>query len=73
MRIIPLPAGPSGNQPAQAADAVRLRERISDELRAEVAVNAWNGRLLLRLCGQIYNRPDEYERLAEGLPKLLRS
>jgi isopenicillin-N epimerase len=66
MRLIPLPAD------GDLAAAVRLRERISDELRAEVAVTAWNGRLLLRLCAQIYNRPEEYDRLAEWLPKLLR-
>ena len=66
MRLVPLPVH------GDAATAVRLRERISDELRAEVAVNSWNGRLLLRLCAQVYNRPDEYDRLAEGLPKLLR-
>lgn len=68
MRLIPLPA----NGSADPADAVRLRDRISDELRAEVAVNPWHGRLLLRLAAQVYNRPDEYERLAEGLPELLR-
>ncbi len=66
MRLIPLPAN------GDVAAAVRLRDRISDELRAEVAVNSWNGRLLLRVCAQVYNRPEEYERLAEGLPKLLR-
>jgi len=66
MRLIPLPLD------GDVAAAVRLRERIYDELRAEVAVNSWHGRLLLRLCAQIYNRPDEYDRLAEGLPKLLR-
>jgi isopenicillin-N epimerase len=68
MRLIPLP--PNGS--ADMEDAVRLRERISDELRAEVSVNPWQGRLLLRLAAQVYNRPDEYERLAEELPKLLR-
>lgn len=68
MRVVPLPVSDDGD-PAVAS---RLRDRISDELRAEVAVNAWQGQLLLRLAAQIYNRPDEYERLAEGLPKLLR-
>jgi isopenicillin-N epimerase len=67
MRIVPLPVRDGDQEMAS-----RLRDRISDELRAEVAVNAWQGRLLLRLAAQIYNRPDEYERLAEGLPKLLR-
>jgi isopenicillin-N epimerase len=66
MRVLPLPVR------GDDATAVRLRDRIADELRAEVAVNSWHGRLLLRLSAQVYNRPDEYERLAEGLPKLLR-
>ncbi len=66
MRLVPLPVE------GDMATAIRLRERISDELRAEVAVYAWHGRLLLRLSAQVYNRPEEYERLAGGLPKLLR-
>jgi isopenicillin-N epimerase len=68
MRLIPLP----GNRSSSPEEAVALRERIADELRTEVAVNAWRDRLLLRICGQVYNRPDEYERLAAGLPALLR-
>jgi isopenicillin-N epimerase len=68
MRLIPLPTN-GWSDPEQAS---RLRQRISDELRTEVAVNSWHGRLLLRVCAQVYNRPDEYERLADGLPKLLR-
>jgi isopenicillin-N epimerase len=69
MRVIPLPA----NGTVDPAAAVRLRERISDELRAETAVNAWNGALLLRLSAQVYNSREEYDRLADGLPKLLRA
>jgi len=66
MRLVPLPV--------EGDDTIarRLRERISDELRAEVGINAWHGRLYLRLAANVYNRADEYERLAEGLPKLLR-
>jgi isopenicillin-N epimerase len=69
MRVIPvrLPAT-AGAEP----DAAQLRDRISDELHAEVAVHPWRDQLLLRLSAQVYNRPDEYERLADGLPKLLR-
>jgi isopenicillin-N epimerase len=70
MRIVPLPLPATAD--VEPAAAVRLRDRISDELHAEVAVNPWRGRLLLRLSGQVYNRPDEYERLADGLPGLLR-
>jgi isopenicillin-N epimerase len=68
MRLIPLPDGVATTQP----EAVALRERISDELKTEVNLNAWNGRAWLRVCGQVYNRADEYERFAERLPSLLR-
>lgn len=67
MRVIPLPSGVA-TTPA-AADA--LRDRIAAELRTEVNINAWNGVGLLRLCAQIYNTPDEYGRLADGLRELL--
>ena len=67
MRLVPLPATVA----TTPADAAALRQRIDDELSIEVAVNAWNGRGLLRLSGQVYNRPDEYRRLAAGLPRLL--
>jgi isopenicillin-N epimerase len=36
-------------------------------------VNAWGGRGWLRLSAQVYNRPEEYEALAERLPSLLTS
>lgn len=67
MRVLPLPSGLA----TTVADAVTLRDRIVDELGAEVAVNAWHGRGWLRLSGQVYNRAEEYERLAERLPPLL--
>ncbi|MEH0840895.1 aminotransferase class V-fold PLP-dependent enzyme [Micromonospora sp. CPCC 205711] len=67
MRIVPLPPGV-----ATTIDAARaLRTRIAERLAAEVAVMAWNGRGWLRVCGQVYNAPEEYERLAVRLPPLL--
>jgi len=66
MRLAPLPGF------GEVSAAVHLRERIAGELRCVVAVSSWNGRLLLRLAAQVYNRPEEYDRLAEGLPHLLR-
>ncbi|MFC4145490.1 aminotransferase class V-fold PLP-dependent enzyme [Micromonospora mangrovi] len=67
MRLVPLPAGL-----ATTMDAARaLRARIAERLAAEVAVTTWNGRGWLRLCGQVYNTPDEYDRLAVRLPALL--
>ncbi|SNT64711.1 isopenicillin-N epimerase [Asanoa hainanensis] len=68
MRLLPLPEGVATTQP----DAVTLRERISDELKTEVSLNAWNGRGWLRICGQVYNQAAEYDRFAERLPSLLR-
>ncbi|GAA4247892.1 aminotransferase class V-fold PLP-dependent enzyme [Dactylosporangium darangshiense] len=67
MALIPLPAGVA----ADPAAATALRRRISDELAAEVGLSAWRGRGYLRLSAHVYNRPEDYQRLAEGLPKLL--
>ncbi|SCG57881.1 aminotransferase class V-fold PLP-dependent enzyme [Micromonospora halophytica] len=67
MRLVPLPPGV-----ATTLDAARaLRARIAERLAAEVSVAGWNGRGWLRLCGQVYNSPAEYERLAARLPALL--
>ncbi|GAA0473066.1 aminotransferase class V [Actinoplanes capillaceus] len=68
MRVVPLPAGLASTPP----EALELRLRIADKLAAEVAVNAWGGRGLLRLSAQIYNRPEDYHLLAERLPALIR-
>ncbi|WP_406036860.1 aminotransferase class V-fold PLP-dependent enzyme [Micromonospora sp. NBC_00898] len=67
MRLIPLPRGVAATKDAAEA----LRTRIADRLAAEVAVMTWNDRGWLRLCGQVYNTPDEYDRLAVQLPTLL--
>jgi isopenicillin-N epimerase len=67
MRILPLPAGMATTQP----EATALRQQIADKLATEVAINAWGGRGWLRLSAQVYNRADEYDRLAERLPALL--
>jgi isopenicillin-N epimerase len=67
MRIVPLPAGLATTQ----TEAQALRQHIADKLAAETAVNAWGGRGWLRLSAQVYNRPKEYDRLAERLPALL--
>ena len=69
MAVVRLPVGVA----TDPAAAVALRQLITDEIGAEVAVNPWRGRALLRLSAQVYNRAEEYERLAEGLPALLRA
>jgi isopenicillin-N epimerase len=67
MAIVPLPTGLVTDLPS----ATHWRQRIADELAAEVALNAWQGRGLLRLSAQVYNRVEDYDRLAERLPALL--
>lgn len=67
MRIVPLPAGLATTFP----EAHALRQHVADKLAVETAINAWGGRGWLRLSAQVYNRPDEYDRLAEHLPALL--
>jgi isopenicillin-N epimerase len=67
MTVVPLPPGAA----ADAAQAAALRRRISDELTTEVGLNSWRGRGYLRLSAQVYNREEDFQRLVEGLPKLL--
>jgi isopenicillin-N epimerase len=66
MRIVPLPSGLATTQ----IEAQALRQHIADKLATEVGVTAWGGRGWLRLSAQVYNRPEEYDRLAERLPPL---
>lgn len=57
---------------AETRDAARaLRERLAAELRIRTLVWPRPGGGGIRVCGQIYNRAEEYERLAEALPGYL--
>ncbi|MCB5164081.1 aminotransferase class V-fold PLP-dependent enzyme [Streptomyces bambusae] len=67
MRALRLPAGFAEDQAAARA----LRIEVFERLRARVNTFAWPGGGGLRVCGQIYNRPEEYERLAEGVARLI--
>jgi isopenicillin-N epimerase len=67
MRLLPLPAGAAGDFTA----AIALRRHVAQELAAEVAIVPWAGRGFLRLSAQVYNRAEEYDRLAEGLPAVI--
>jgi isopenicillin-N epimerase len=69
MSLVPLPPGVADSAEATGV----LRQRIYDELKAEVAVFVWEGRAYLRLSAQIYNVTEEYDRLAGGLPAVLRA
>ncbi|MFI5829976.1 aminotransferase class V-fold PLP-dependent enzyme [Streptomyces sp. NPDC051578] len=67
MRALRLPPGIAETP----ADARELRERIARELRIRVLVWPWKGGGGIRVCGQLYTRPEEYERLAAELPAQL--
>jgi isopenicillin-N epimerase len=67
MRVLPLPSRLGRTE----ADAQALRAMIADELRIVVPIMSWQGRGLIRLSAQVYNHPDEYDRLAAGLPRVL--
>ena len=51
-------------------EARSLQARISEQLAVETIPVAWNGQGYLRLSAQVYNSPEEYQRLAQGLPSL---
>ncbi|MEV0270884.1 aminotransferase class V-fold PLP-dependent enzyme [Hamadaea sp. NPDC050747] len=69
MRVVRLPAPPGAGTNFWAA----LRARIGEELGVEVNVNPWEDGGLLRVSGHIYVSSADAQRLADGLPGLLRS
>lgn len=69
MAVVALPDGAGGIRERARA----LSDRLFAEHRIEVPIHAWNGRGYLRLSAQVYNAPEEYERLAEVLPAVVRS
>ncbi len=52
---------------ATADDAARLKLRLREEHRIETTVFAHDGCLWTRVSAQVYNRLDDYQRLAEAL------
>jgi isopenicillin-N epimerase len=69
MRVVWLPPGVAPDRSA-AAD---MRLRLAAEHGIEVVVDSWQGHGFLRLSAQLYNRPEEYDLLADLLMPLLRA
>lgn len=68
MTLVPLPPDTvTTEDEAQALSAL-----VATDVGCEVAITVWAGRGFLRLSAQAYNAPAEYERLAEGLKRVLR-
>jgi isopenicillin-N epimerase len=50
-----------------------LTERLYDEDRVEVPLTTYDGRGWVRISAQLYNREEDYQRLADALARILRA
>jgi isopenicillin-N epimerase len=67
MVSLPAPAHLSALDEAQTFIA---QQKLYSQYRVEAPFMRWDGRVLLRPCFQVYNTPDDGERLAEAILKL---
>jgi isopenicillin-N epimerase len=71
---VPLPDGDGSSTPQRFVLAMdQLQATLYSDHRIEVPVIPWPAppKRLLRISAQLYNRPEQYERLASLLPRLL--
>jgi isopenicillin-N epimerase len=47
-----------------------MQQRLYSEFKIEVPLMRWNDQAFLRVSCQVYNVPEDYERLADGIEKL---
>ncbi|HVV76142.1 MAG TPA: aminotransferase class V-fold PLP-dependent enzyme [Mycobacteriales bacterium] len=67
MRIIELPVQ------LDATAARQVETRLADEYRIEISLMPLHDKSWARVCGQVYNTPDDYDRLAAALPEVLQA
>ncbi|MFF0267912.1 aminotransferase class V-fold PLP-dependent enzyme [Kribbella sp. NPDC004536] len=65
MRLVELPSG------VDLSGGDTLKMRISRELKAEITFTGFDDRQFIRLSAHAYNSLADYEKLSEGLPRLL--
>ena len=70
MATVPLPK-PLHSVTEQEAHA--LQRNIYHKQQLEVPFMKWEGKNYLRVCAQVYNSPEQYERTAELIQRLARS
>lgn len=72
MAAVPLPDG-DGSPPRSALYTDPLQDELRERFRIEVPIAPWPAppRRVLRVSAQLYNRPEDYDVLAEGLQALL--
>jgi isopenicillin-N epimerase len=68
MRLVPVPPGWLPDRTA----ARELQQRLATEFGCQVPVSAWADRFGIRVCAQVYNRREDYHRLADALARVLR-
>jgi isopenicillin-N epimerase len=57
--------------PGRAGTHDRIRMRLAEEHRIDAMPLTWGDRLWIRISGQVYNDPSDYEALAKALPAVL--
>jgi isopenicillin-N epimerase len=57
--------------PGRPGTHERIRMRLSREFRIDAMPLTWGDRLWIRISGQVYNQPADYQALAEALPAVL--
>ncbi|AUG76162.1 hypothetical protein CFP65_1261 [Kitasatospora sp. MMS16-BH015] len=67
MRAVRLPPGCAESEHTAKALMVAAHRRLG----TRIAVRPWTGGGVLRISAQVYNRPEEYQKLASGIAELI--